>query len=97
VARYRIIAWKGIPSLVEARDEDGAVARMPLSQRFQDLIDSVALREGASETEAYLDGWDQGPEIERAGDAGPVAQEVAAELEAGFQDLATRRMLGPRD
>jgi hypothetical protein len=69
--------------------------RVPLSQRFQDLIDAVAMREGASESEAYLEGWAPGPEAERPGDAETVAREVAAELEAGFQDLVTRRMLGP--
>jgi hypothetical protein len=53
------------------------------------------MREGASESEAYLEGWAPGPEAERPGDAETVAREVAAELEAGFQDLVTRRMLGP--
>jgi hypothetical protein len=79
---------------VEAMDAEHTV-RIPLSQRFQDLIDAMAMREGASESEAYLEGWAPGPETERPGDAETVAREVAAELEADFQDLVTRRMLGP--
>ncbi|HEY7436418.1 MAG TPA: virulence factor [Methylomirabilota bacterium] len=94
MARYRIVQWRDLPSLVEAMDGPHTV-RVPLSQRFQDLIDAVAMREGASESEAYLEGWAPGPEAERPGDAETVAREVAAELEAGFQDLVTRRMLGP--
>ena len=94
VARYRIIQWRDLPSLVEAVDGEQTV-RVPLSQRFQDLIDAVAMREGASESEAYLAGWTPGPETERAGGAEAVAQAVAAELEEGFQDLVARRMLGP--
>ena len=94
MARYRIVQWRDLPSLVEAMDGPHTV-RVPLSQRFQDLIDAVAMREGASESEAYLEGWAPGPEVERLGDAETVAREVAAELEAGFQDLVTRRMLGP--
>ena len=94
MACYRIIHWKQIPSLVEAFDGD-QVARIPLSQRFQDLIDAVAMREGASETDAYLEGWGQGPDLDRPGAATTVAEQVAAELEAGFQDLVAARFLPP--
>jgi hypothetical protein len=94
MARYRIIQWRDLPSQVEAMDGEQTV-RVQLSQRFQDLIDAVAMREGASESEAYLEGWAPGPETERPGDAETVAHQVAAELEADFQDLVTRRFLGP--
>jgi hypothetical protein len=91
VAYYRVIHWKQIPSLVEAFDGDQVVQR-PLSPRFQDLIDAVAMREGASETEAYLQGWGRGQEVERPGVPAVVAEQVAAELEAGFQDLVAARL-----
>jgi hypothetical protein len=94
MARVRIIRWRDLPSLVEAED-GGETVRVPLSQRFQDLIDAVAMREGATESEAYLAGWVPGPETERPGGAEAVAQAVAAELEEGFQDLVVRRFLGP--
>jgi len=94
VAHYRIIHWREIPSLVEAFDGD-QVARIPLSQRFQDLIDAVAMREGASDADAYLEGWGQGPDLERPGAPGRVAEQVAAELEAGFADLIAARWLPP--
>jgi hypothetical protein len=94
MARYRVIHWRQIPSLVEAFDDD-QVARVPLSPRFQDLIDAVALREGASEADAYLAGWGQGPELDRPGAAQLVAEEVAGELEARFQDLVASRLLPP--
>jgi Virulence factor len=94
MARYRIIQWRDLPSVVEAV-EGGETARVPLSQRFQDLIDAVAMREGASESRAYLEGWRPGPEAERPGSAEAVAREVAAELESGYQALVTRRLLGP--
>jgi hypothetical protein len=95
VARYRLVQWKDIPSLVEAFEGDQH-ARVPLSQRFQDLIDAVAMREGASESDAYLEGWGQGPEQERPGPPQAVAEAVAAELEADFQNLLVRRFLGGR-
>jgi hypothetical protein len=92
MARYRIIQWRDLPSLVEAMDGEQTV-RVPLSQRFQDLIDAVAMRVGASDSEAYLEGWSQGAEAERPGSPEEVAPQVAAELEAGFQDLVVRRLL----
>ena len=86
MARYQILSWKTIPSLVEAFEGDRTV-RAPLSQRFQDLIDAVAMREGASAADAYLEGWGKGPIDERPGSAETVAQVVAAELEASFQEI----------
>ncbi|HET7875857.1 MAG TPA: virulence factor [Methylomirabilota bacterium] len=94
MARYRILCWRHIPSLVEASDGREAVQR-PLSQRFQDLIDAVAMREGASESQAYLDGWHHGPEEERSGDPAAVAAQVAEELEEGFEDFLAKRFLAP--
>src|SRR5258708_628605 len=94
MARVRIIQWRDLPSLVEA-EEGGETVRVPLSQRFQDLIDAVAMRDGATESEAYLAGWAPGPESERPGGAQAVAQAVADELEAGFQDLVVHRFPRP--
>jgi len=95
MARYRILAWKDIPASVEATD-GGETVRAPLSPRFQELIDALAMREGVSESDAYLEGWAQGPEIERPGSAAAVAAAVAAECEARFPELAAAR-LGARD
>ncbi len=94
MARYRIVHWKDIPSMVEAFEGDRAV-RVPLSQRFQDLIDAAAMRDGASDSEAYLEGWSAGPDAERPGGPEAVAGDVAAELEAGFEDLLRTRLLTP--
>ena len=88
-----MIRWKDVPSLVEA-DGAGGPVRVPLSARFQELIDALAMREGATDTEAYLAGWAQDADAERAGSAEEVASAVAAELEADFLDLARRRLTG---
>ena len=94
MARYRIVRWKDVPSLVEA-DGDGRTVRVALTPRFQDLIDALAMREGATEAEAYLEGWGQDADVEREGSPEAVADAVAAELEAGFGDLVLRRFVGP--
>jgi hypothetical protein len=94
VATYRVISWKGIPSLVEAQDGD-RTTRTPLSQRFQDLIDAAAMRQGASESQAYLDGWEAGPVSDRPGSADAVAQAVVAELEGTFEEVLKKTLLPP--
>jgi hypothetical protein len=94
MARYRIVRWKDVPSLVEA-EGDGRTVRVPLSPRFQDLIDALAMREGATESDAYLEGWGQDADSERTGSPEEVAATVAAELEEGFGDLILRRFVGP--
>jgi len=45
MATYRVIAWKGIPASGEAQDGADS-ATLELSERFQMLIDSVAMQRG---------------------------------------------------
>jgi hypothetical protein len=83
IATYQIVTWKNIPSLVEARDEHGSVTRQ-LSERFQMLIDSVAMQLGLDSEDAYLQLWGRTAPEERPGSASDVAEAVAAEIEQRF-------------
>jgi len=83
VATYQIIAWKDIPVVVEARDGTETVTR-ELSDRFQALIDSVAMQLGLQEQ------WTRGAVQERAGTAREVAEAIAAELEDRFPEFIGR-------
>lgn len=91
MARYRILHWREIPSLVEAADDSHAVQR-PLSSRFQELIDAVAMRAGASEAAAYVEGWGHSDYAAAAGSAESVAEAVAAAIEAGFAGYVARHL-----
>jgi hypothetical protein len=86
MARFRIVHWKDIPSVVEAADDERTVRHL-LSPKFQDLIDSLAMRDNATEEEAYLEGWGQGEWEERPGTA------EAVDIESGFQTLLMQRFL----
>jgi hypothetical protein len=92
MARYRIVHWKEIPSMVETADGD-ETARRQLSAKFQDLIDALAMRDNETEGDAYLEGWGQGEWMERPGSPEEVADAVALELENGFQALLMKRFL----
>jgi hypothetical protein len=86
LAEYRITYWKDIPSQVEAFDGPVRVRRL-LTARFQELIDTVAMRQALAGTEGYLQAWRAGPAFSREGSPGEVADAVAAEIEAQFEAL----------
>jgi cvfA/B/C family virulence factor len=92
MATFRIIAWRDIPASVEAQDGQEQVT-VPLSERFQALIDTVAMRTGAHQDDSYLEAWDARAG-ERPGSARDVGAAIAAELEARFPEF-TQRALGP--
>lgn len=83
MADYSILYWQDIPSVVEARDRDGTY-KLQLDQKFQELIDAVAMRKGLAGTDAYLEQWRRGKRVAREGSAAEVAAAVKAELEAEF-------------
>lgn len=93
MAKYQVLYWKDIPSVVEATDASGS-AKVQLSDRFQALIDAVAMRLGMAGTDAYLDQWEHGDEQERGGTAREVADAVVEELEGRFEEFRSRG-LGP--
>ena len=80
--------------MVEARDAVETVTR-PLSDRFQQLIDSVAMQLGIQDQDAYLELWDRGQSQERPGTAAEVADTVVAELEARFPEFIGRAFRRP--
>jgi hypothetical protein len=94
VATYQIVAWKGIPASIEARDASDSVT-VNLSERFQMLIDSVAMQLGLHDSDAYIDLWAKEEPKERAGSARDVADAVAAEIEQRFPIFIGRAFAPP--
>jgi hypothetical protein len=92
MAEVRITYWRDIPVLVTAREGADEVT-VPLNPGFQDLVDWVAVREGLSESEAYLAQWQVGPEETRPGSPPAAAQAVAADLEVRLETLRARYLL----
>jgi hypothetical protein len=86
MTKYIILNWQDLPSLVEATDDEGT-HKIQLSQRFQALIDHVAMESGLMGSDAYLDAWNKSDAQEREGTAEDVAKAVAEEIEAQFDDI----------
>jgi len=54
--KYQIVYWRDIPAQVKVRSGRERFGQV-LSQRFQRAIDSVAMRTGVTDTDAYLEEW----------------------------------------
>lgn len=94
MATYEIISWRDVPAIVEARDEGQSVTRQ-LSDRWQVLIDALAMQLGLEGSDAYLAEWSRCAPADRPGTAAEVADAVARELEERFNEFATRASRRP--
>ena len=72
--------------MVEAKDASGT-HKVQLSQKFQELIDLIAMRRGLAGTDAYLMEWGKQAQPDRDGDAKSAAESLAAEIEARYAEI----------
>jgi hypothetical protein len=87
--QYQILYWRDIPIQVKI-----FAGRRPrshqLPDRFQTWIDRIAMQEGLTGTDAYLDQWQWSEKQERAGEAETVLKMLLREMEEeGDRVLAT--------
>ncbi|CAB4685737.1 unannotated protein [freshwater metagenome] len=85
MSEYQITRWREIPSMVVARSGE-EVSKISLPNRFQEAIDEAAMRLGEIDADAYMNGWNRDPWIERAGAPAEVAEAIATELESEFSE-----------
>jgi hypothetical protein len=82
VARFQVLYWQDVPSVIKAFADDGATVKRELPQWFQQEIDRLAMEQGLVGSDAYLEQWRWGDEEERPGTADEVLDAVERELEA---------------
>jgi hypothetical protein len=92
VAEFRVTYWRDLPSLVTAREGEHT-AKAALDARFMIAIDEAAMRLGATDSEAYLEGWRQSDWEERGGSPEDVVEAVSEELEAEFGEARVQELL----
>jgi SAM-dependent methyltransferase len=80
MTRYRILAWREIPTQVEATDAAGATVKRPMPRWFMQEVSRITMREGLAGTDDYLDEFEWSAAAEREGSAGEVVTAVSAEL-----------------
>ena len=84
--------WRDIPAQVIAK-AGRANARRELTPRFQDAIDRAAMKHGARDSDAYLDGWRKGSGEPCGGDLEAVVEEAAARLEQDYDAARLKRLI----
>lgn len=83
MANLIITYWRDLPSQVTIRQGRREEKRM-LSAKFQEAIDTAAMRSGASDSDAYLADWRRGEPTPCGEDLGSEADRAAAEIEAAY-------------
>jgi chloramphenicol 3-O-phosphotransferase len=85
MSEFQITYWRDLPSLVTARDGDN-VAKSSLAQRFQEAIDEAAMRIGAADADAYMEGWRRSEWESADGTPTEIAERVANDIETTWTD-----------
>jgi hypothetical protein len=83
MAEAVVLFWRDIPAQVLVRTGRRS-AKRELSKRFIEAIDRVAMREGATGSDAYLDQWRRGAPIACGDDLEAEAAALADRLEAEY-------------
>lgn len=82
MARYRILSWRDVPVQVRVFRESGRPLGAQLSDRFQQEADRVAMREGLTGTDAYVEQYRWSEDRELDGAPEDVLARVVEELES---------------
>lgn len=91
MARCQIVYWQDIPSVVEVRVGRKS-HKVQLSERFQALIDTVAMKKELVGTDEYLEHWHKETVGERDGSLEDIATTMAEEIEAQFREIRDTAM-----
>ncbi len=86
MVKVSVLCWQEIPSVVEAKD-GRSVRKVQLSQRFQELIDLVAMKRKLDGSDAYLMHWNKTPRAAPEGNLEEVATRVVQEIEADYERI----------
>lgn len=81
MVKYQILYWKHVPSQVKVFEEGKRPVSRSMPDRFLAEIDRIAMEEGLTGTDDYLNQWEWTPKREREGSAEEVAEALVRELE----------------
>ncbi len=87
-----IIGWRDIPAQVVVK-RGREVAKVQLSQRFQEAVDRAAMRAGKGSSDAYLADWKRSDPAACSDDLQAEAAAAAARLEARYSDADLERLI----
>ena len=92
MGQLTIITWRDIPAQVIVK-RGREVAKIQLSQRFQEAVDRAAMRAGKGSSDAYLADWKRSEPQPVSDDIEAEASAAAAALEARYTDEDLERLI----
>ncbi len=92
MAQLIIISWRDIPAQVIAK-RGREVAKIQLTDRFQEAVDRAAMRAGKGSSDAYLADWQRSVPVVCADDLEAAAKAAADEIEARYTDEDLERII----
>jgi len=87
-----VISWRSIPAQVVARAGRRTVKR-ELPARFAEAIDMAAMRGGARESEAYLEGWHRAAPVPCGDDLEAAVAAEVERLDRTYDDQRLKRLV----
>jgi len=87
-----IVYWRDMPAqVIVGKGRRGAKA--PLPERFEQAIDRAAMKCGAAETDAYLDGFRKAAPYPVEGDQADIAPAEAARIDAEYDTARLKTLI----
>ena len=84
MAEYQVLYWRNIPTQVRVYQGKRPLSR-ELPGKFQKLIDQIAMNEGLTGTDDYLDQWHWTNRIKSNGQPEEILEKVILELIETFE------------
>jgi len=92
MASLIVISWRDVPAQVVVK-RGREVAKVQLSQRFQEAVDRAAMRAGRGSSDAYLEDWRRAAPQPCGDDLQAAAQAAAEDIEARYTDQDLERLI----
>ncbi len=87
-----IVYWRDIPAqVIVGKGRRGA--KRPLPERFEQAIDRAAMKVGAADSDAYMEGFRKAVPFTMEGDAEAVADAEAARIEAEYDKTRIKALI----
>lgn len=87
-----VLYWRDMPSQVIARAGRNT-AKRELPKRFMEAIDAAAMRAGATDTDAYLQGWRRGDPSQCGDDLEKAVEEAVAAFDRAYVAARLQRLI----
>ena len=84
MAEYQVLYWKHVPAQIKVFEPGKKAIARQMPARFHVEIDRIAMVEGLTGSDDYLNQWHWTPKTERPGTSEEVAESLIHELEEQF-------------